>query len=427
VAGVVLGGMALMAVLGLVYALLTQGVRRGHDFVKPKPESINVPLGLRLALGVYIIVLVYTLVRIWRRREGVPASEPVVPAPTRRLPWAMAAALGVLLVVLVFLTRGGRSPEGDSGWKPVRAVAPAELEGLGYLPADSRVVLGLHVAQAGEEQAGKQALEALNLLAPQGRTGLEPADLDHLVVGLTLDKQAARMTLVLRTRRPYHFNRVQKSLRLSRLGAAGRRALYSFAWEGRPALLWPPDERTLVVVSDLQGRQAPTMKAVPDQARKGSRAMPPLLQPLLRQRPLDLGNVFWLAANLDDPDARGRWAKLLGEPLGDLETMILGALAFAPDEDRDPAVGIRTVLLGVRQIRVGLRFDGKAALVGDFQSPDLKSAIQLEAFWKRSVTRLARLGSQFLPDFELKAERDPREHWVTVQVKASFSGKLPAR
>src|SRR5690348_9656924 len=52
-----------------------------------------------------------------------------------------------------------RRPQRESDVTPPDRVAPLELGALGYLPADSDVLLGAHVAEALREAGGRQGLE----------------------------------------------------------------------------------------------------------------------------------------------------------------------------------------------------------------------------------------------------------------------------
>jgi hypothetical protein len=419
IAAVLLGGMAAMALLGLVFALMTQTVRREHDFHLPKPEAISVPLVLRLGLGVYIVVLIFTCVRTLTRRAPGPAPDGLAPAPPRRLSMASIAVfalIGLVLVVMVLLTgrdhplKPGTGPSSDL----VRVVRPAELEGLGYLPANTNVVLGFHAAEAMQAKGARQYLGAFDLTALfdlatlEELTGLKLEDLDHLAAGLSWAKNLAQVTVVMQTRRPYDLKRVEKGKRPVRQSEYGQKPAYFFAWDGlREAGLWCPGDHTLVMTYNLEGPRTPDFKTLPLPARTGSEKMPPFLRPLFQKRPLDSGNLLWLAGNLETAEARRGLRTLVEQGVANLKPWI-DVTAFVPGKDR-------SVLADIRTYRAGLRFGEKITLQGEFQASSGENAQKLETF----LTGWGDLVGNLIPGFELTAQRDPGENWVVLQVKAS--------
>ena len=70
IALVLLSVMLMMAALGGVYAWRTAGVRRDYDSHMPRPSIIDIPLIARIALGVYLLVMVLAILRGWNRREN---------------------------------------------------------------------------------------------------------------------------------------------------------------------------------------------------------------------------------------------------------------------------------------------------------------------------------------------------------------------
>src|SRR4029077_19257154 len=66
IAGIILGGMALMAGIGLLVSLATQGVRRAHDAGLPKDRTL--PLYLAVFVGIWVVGLAFVAVRELRVR-----------------------------------------------------------------------------------------------------------------------------------------------------------------------------------------------------------------------------------------------------------------------------------------------------------------------------------------------------------------------
>ena len=68
VAAAVLGVMAVMAVVGLLFALQTESVRRAHDVNIGKPQLVTVPVLVKIASNLWIIGLIVLLLSLWRNR-----------------------------------------------------------------------------------------------------------------------------------------------------------------------------------------------------------------------------------------------------------------------------------------------------------------------------------------------------------------------
>lgn len=105
--------------------------------------------------------------------------------------------------------RGPRAGTAPLAPLTLRVLTPEELPALGYLPADSAVVAGVHLAELLEEPAGRELWQqlrsgpagaVLNLL--EGRAGLTAEKMDHLVLGLHPAGGQPRLVTVVRTRRP---------------------------------------------------------------------------------------------------------------------------------------------------------------------------------------------------------------------------------
>jgi hypothetical protein len=193
----------------------------------------------------------------------------------------------------------------------VEPVPPARLTALGYLPAGTTVVVGLHVQELLASPTGKELRGRplklggfelrLGLLGDW--TGLDVDDIDHVVVGAVLrDQGDADLTppayLVVRTRRPFSANQLRTTLqagkeRQARTPDGGKRTLYAAKVRGLPMTLWLPDNRTVVLglASDLAD--------VPAQPAEGIDHLSASLRPLLEKR-LAGGMVLWAAGHADD-------------------------------------------------------------------------------------------------------------------------------
>jgi hypothetical protein len=253
--------MAVMALVGGVYAWRTVLMRRLDDFNLPKPQALDVPLIARIALGVYILAMVLMVLRGWNRREpktgaaggkarmgqyGIPAL-------------ALMILLGVGLALVAIQKRPVRSPlPGDkAGPESVPAVLPSELAALGYLPDDVHLVVGLHIAEGWRTPAGRPFLDGsrpggggLGLDQIESLSGLKLAELDHVVLAIKLDRLFPRVFLIVRTIQPYNRVEIQKDLKAAKLARADGRTVYEFEMKqtsGNAALWFADDQKTLVV------------------------------------------------------------------------------------------------------------------------------------------------------------------------------------
>lgn len=287
VALAILGLMGLVALVAWSYALETVEVRREHDVALPKSRAVAIPVYLRALLGVYVLGLVFALLWGWNRSE----READRPRPLWQRLSMPALALVTLLLVgvgLVFLQgRPARPTKSDTAPTAPRRVAPAELTALGYLPPDTNFLVALHVAEALEEEAGRQAMDRLRI-GNVGAEGLESwvgvkrDELDHAVLGLTLDEQLLpRRTVVARTRQPYDPAKVRTALKTNRTVDRGGRTLHRFTLEsfGVDAYLWFADERALVVAGKPED-----FDRIPSEPRRGIDHLPEEVRTFLTTR-----------------------------------------------------------------------------------------------------------------------------------------------
>ena len=408
VAVAVLGGMALLALVAMTFALQTVGVRRDHDALLPKSRAVAIPVYLRVLLGVYVVGLVAMLLRGWNRREQ-PTLGGRYGAPA--LAVVTLVAVGVALVFL----RGRPTRQGvpDTGRAAVQPVAPADLPALGYLPADVNLVVGLHVAEALDTSTGPDLLRRLSVGPFSSRalaswTGLELDELDHLALGANVREALPRVTLVARTRRPYDADKVRSTLKARRTPEPGlSRPVHKLTdfdtgvtlLNGMGAYLWCADESTLVL------HFSPNWEAVPLTPGGGDRFAEPLVR-FLRQR-LGPSAQAWAAGHVDS------WDK------GGIQLAI--ALLPAPEQ---------AIVRGLRTLGAWLVCDDGAILNASFRCADEAAAVSLQKWLdggderkglKALATDAGSLGGEFAKT--LRTSRDGPS--VDVQAKASAEAVRP--
>jgi hypothetical protein len=365
---------------------------------------------------------------------GQPAGENVVDRVGERLRGASKRSIALVVVgVMLVMAAGGltlalatqhfrrtndRPPPPDEGATRVRVVAPPDLAGIGYLPADTDIVAAVHLAEALQDPAGQEFLKRFR---PEGAvrdqpgqgpalagdlehwTGLALDDLDHVVLGLKVGGGALppRTVLVAQTRRRYDADKVLKALKATRL-AQSARELYRFHLERPPLqpVLWFAGERTLVVA--LTPEQ---LAEVPENPPPGAEHLAAPLREMLRTR-LGPGVQAWAVGHADD------WER----------TTAKVPLAFLREPDR-------RVLEGVRTFGVALRFGEGLTLTGACHCADAAAARALEERLAppagSDAKRLALLdagqagpvGRELAQSLKVVREDD----WLTLQAKANPS------
>ncbi len=178
----------------------------------------------------------------------------------------------------------------------VTAVPPGELAGLGYLPTNVQVIAGVAVAQALESDSGRAILKSLSL------AGFAPDEIDHIVLGISLDAFPPRTTMVVRTRRRLDLAKVRAALKAERGEQHGGRTVYRGRWplklptSGDDGSMTFPDERTLVVAGSLE-----SLASTPATPGGAPERFAPPVRDLIAQLPQDV--PAWLVGHKDPNNA----------------------------------------------------------------------------------------------------------------------------
>ncbi|HKI34669.1 MAG TPA: hypothetical protein VKA46_22625 [Gemmataceae bacterium] len=314
------GGMVGIALIALVFALSTSGIRREYDVHLPKTRAFSVPIYVVFPLGVYVLGLIAAWFWGWNRRDRQDRTrEPL----WRRLSVLYGLSVLVLIVVelavVVMHARAPRPAEAE-GSPPVSVVAPAELAALGYLPDDTDLIFAVHAAELLDDPLGRDLVwflgdESINLHSVEGWSGLKLEEIDHAVFGLTLDESLpVRFTLVVRTRRPIDRDQVLKALKAEKQRDVDGRPVYPFVmktnhWLFRElgANAWFADDHTLVVAKKFEDGPG---HRVPTEPRAGLGHLRPALRGLITERIRPPAQA-WVAGRLPPRDDQFAGLKLL--------------------------------------------------------------------------------------------------------------------
>ena len=262
--------------------------------------------------------------------------------------------LTVLIAMTVVLAIGGwalwakwhhiRSPFGGATppAKPV-VVAPAEMAGLGYLPASTEAILAIQVPLLLErlgpeaQQDPSKALTALGLpesvaeiVDKASAVGLK--NVDQLVIGLGFESRALppELVIVVHARQPFDLDGIARHAKARALKKDGRTLYVAKAGPIPEVYWWKAADRVLVatiLAKDLEG--------VPLSPRSGIDHLRPTVATLIRDRVAD-DSCAWLVAASD------RWDKHLGP-----YTWLPGTPLQGRTDLLKPAERLRTVVMSI--------------------------------------------------------------------------------
>jgi hypothetical protein len=185
--------------------------------------------------------------------------------------WSNASVAGIVLGVMACMAviglafawytkawRRERDHLSEKVEPPIAQITTAAmpLAALRYLPADTDIVLGVHLAELLMEKQGQDLLPGLFAATNFRDTdleqwiGLKLEELDYVLVGVkTQDRIIPRVTLAVVTRRPYDPDKLRTALKVGRRSERGGRTIYRFtpsdtSLEGS---VWFAGDRALVL------------------------------------------------------------------------------------------------------------------------------------------------------------------------------------
>ncbi len=259
-------------------------------------------------------------------------------------------------------TRRAPQPQPEEPLPPL--AAPDQLEALGFLPADTGVILGAHVGELLATPEGRRLLQEPIQL---GRTeitvaewakvlGLPLEDFDHLVAGIKMENLfPPQFYLVGRTREPFDPEKLRIRLDGQRVAGPNKKGIFRYSRPGQlvPFAMFCPDNRTAVVaLLDSQLEAVPTTP-VPDLGK-----LRPELRTVLRER-RELGSLLWIAGHVED------WNK----------TALRKVLEKVPKEDRERLKQVRT-------FGVWLQLEGGVTVKAAFHCQDEAKARALDDLFR---------------------------------------------
>jgi hypothetical protein len=336
--------------------------------------------------------------------SGPPPAKAAVVQPevpgTRK---TMLIVVGIMLTMAViglsyalWTTKLRRSRDPRPMLDPVTFHKPYELAGLGYLPKDSQVIVGLHIAEwLADKTVGKPLLEeprpaALDWIVKQlpRVTGLPLEDLDHVVLAGSFED--LQLVMVIKARRPFDLGKIAEHAKPSNTPLHQEKALYPISLTMAEALVWCVEEKTLVCVIRLDAPEVKHLQGLSTTPRQIDEVLSAPLIEAMKER-LPKRNLLWAVGRLDH--------------LGVLKDMLPFVPAAKPYVEATKNLKI---------FALGLEPGDDLTLTGHFRMTDAKAAAKIKTILEGIEIKGAKSQKVEVPP----ADQEP---WVTWQVRGDVA------
>ena len=276
---------------------------------------------------------------------------------------------------------------------------PAQVLGVGFLPARCNVLAALNIAEMVRQPAARTLLDEPppfldGLLGGLKRwTGLTAGDLDYIVLGAEIQGTLPQLLVLVQTRRPYLPGKLVRNLEPAQPTKHRGRLLVRFplapVGEG---LLWCHSERIIALVLCLDAAKTDDLDALPPEPREGLAGFPAPLEAVIRER-LDKQSVLWLAGHLHQPGIVSDVLGLIGMKTKNLAPL-LAADTFA----------------------VGVAAGEELTLTGHFHGTDAAAAKKLEVWLRAAAWEKA---TSYRVEGPPPGVSDDAAQWVTLQIRGA--------
>jgi hypothetical protein len=267
-------------------------------------------------------------------------------------------------------------PSGLSGATkgPSGPYAPAGLPALGYLPANTRIVIGLHLSELLQEPSAKVFLDKSQWLPLemvlknlQQWTGLQAEAIDHAVFGITSLLPLPHFTVVVQTREPFDPQRAAAAFAKRQIKTRVEQHLDRPVYVFNPpkadltkGLLWCAGDYLLVLEIWSDGTHVEDrIQALPVKPRSGASLGPAAVRTIIAER-LPRGTPVWLAGRSPEP-------------------LLLALLLPVRPASKEDWLALRQV----EAFDLGLSFHDDVTLLGGMQAKDADAAAEVRRFLER--------------------------------------------
>jgi hypothetical protein len=261
-------------------------------------------------------------------------------------------------------------------------------------------------------------------------TGLKADTLDHVVFGIRVGTSIPRLCLVAQTRQPYDQAAIAaaRAIHGGKPSEFRNRPLYRFTiGPVSNGLLWCAGERTLVCLVRLDGTREEDLHAIPEIPGQATDGLPPPLPSLLRKR-LARGTSAWIAGHLDNPEILSPLLAL-GQVPPEMEQVVTSVSTFGAGLRFQPGVTLMADLhttdaTAARHLADYLRRQtapvGKvASSPAPFPQPQVW-AVHVAAGHAPVATWPLTMAASLRAAIKVAASAIPQDevNWVTLQVRA---------
>lgn len=290
--------------------------------------------------------------------------------------------------------------------------APTEtaLSILGYLPADSQIVLTWNLAALRAKPDGEKLLEKLKtakvdlgLRQIQSWTGLAPDEIEHLALGIRFGEELPRFTLVVQTQKPYQQDQIAEALAPAKPVTFRGSSVYQVQLGPvGESLVWLRNNRTIVVEINLLSAKLDDLKALPKKPHRGVEIFPEAVQRAALEQAELRGTFLWGGGNLEGIKplkqllkAAAKNGKTKGAWFDDIKTFQF-AVRLQENLIVNAALQANDKAAAIRLQHYLEKHKPKAVESFSIVGPESKKAGALPASAKNSVTMQMRFSTQQL-------------------------------
>ena len=353
----------------------------------------------------------------WQVDTAIASGEPKLPTPTagadrpdvtqQIVPGIRKTALIVLGIMLamavvglsyaLWTTKLRRTRDPKLTLDPITFRKPLELEGLGYLPKDSDIIVGLQIAEwLADKKVGKPLLDeprpaVLDWVMKQlpRVTGMPLEELDHVVLAASFD--TPQVVMVVKTRRPIALEKIAEHAKPSSMPLHQDKPLYEISFNPpAEALVWCVEAKTLLLVLRLDAPKLEHLNALSATPRSIEQVVSVPLRQALKER-LPKFQFLWAAGRLDR--------------LGLLEDLLRMAPAAKPYLE---------VTKDLKVFAIGLEPVDGLTLTAHFLMTEAKAAAKFKSFLEGVKIERAQQKVAAGP-------ADEKDQWVIWQVRGDVA------
>lgn len=337
---------------------------------------------------------------------GVPKLAPPPPAE-KNVPGTRKTALiviGVMVTMAIvglsyalWTTKLRQSRHPRPVLDPITFRKPLELTGLGYLPKQSDVIVGMHLGEClADKKVGKPLLAeprpaGLDWVLKQlpRISGLPLEEIDHVLLAASFDNP--QIELVVKTRRAYALDKVVEAIHPTRSTEHEQRPLYEFSLKPLgEAMLWCVEAKTLVCVIRFDPPKLEHLRGLSATSRPLDEVLAPPLHDAIEKR-LPKQQYLWAVGRLDKLDK-----------LKDVLPFVpIGKAEFGAVKD-------------VKTFAIGLEPTEGLTLTGYFEMTDAKASAKFKTVLESVKFDGAKSQKVDVPPADV-------EQWVTWQVRGDVA------